>query len=234
MAPHPRRTRIGLLAAVALLALLVGCSADGSGDGSGDSATPTSTTPSTAPDDDETTMTTDADEADEADDGDGESGGGSLARDAYVEAVADAMREVEDTDFPIDDDQADCLAPRWVDAIGYETLLDAGVTPEVLGGSEDGDTTAEFEDVVDRPRAERLVDAFGDCGIDLESFFYDGLASDGSTTPEQVDCIRDRLPDGFIRELLITSMDGGEDALDADPDLSGQLTGAFMACLDEG
>ncbi len=126
------------------------------------------------------------------------------------------MRQVEDSEFPIDDEQADCLAPKWVDAIGYETLLEAGVTPEVLGGTEDGDDDADFEDVVDRPRAEKLIAAFGDCGIDLEELFFDGLASDGSATPDQVDCLRGRLPDGFVQDLMITSMDGGDDALDED------------------
>jgi hypothetical protein len=180
----------------------------------------TTTTEEEAEEDDETT-TTAAD------------GGTTDAEQDYIEAVADAMRRVEDSEFPLDDEQADCLAPRWVDAIGYETLLEAGVTPEVLGGTEDGEIDATFEDVVDRPRAEKLVDAFFDCGLDLEGLFFEGLASDGSTTPEQVECLRDRLPEGFVRNLMITSMDGGDEALDEDAELEQQLTEAFLACIDE-
>lgn len=222
--PRSRRTVLALAAALLLLA---GCSAGGSDDSAerGDAssttteaASTTTETPSTSEPDDEPTTTV--------------GGGDSASKAAYVDAVADAMREADDSEFPIDDEQAACLAPRWVDAIGYETLLEVGVTPEVLGGTEDGDPTAEFEDVVDRPRAEKLVDAFGECGLDLEGLFFDGLASDGSATPEQVECLRGRLPDGFVRNLMVTSMDGGDEALDADPDLEDQLTGAFTACLD--
>ena len=220
-----RPTRPTALAAITVaLVVLVGCSAGGSDDAASTtttarSSTTTGATPSTTTEDPTTTT---------------EDGGGATgAEQAYIESVADAMRAVEDSEFPIDDEQADCLAPRWVDAIGYETLLEAGVTPEVLGGSEDGDLDASFEEVVDRGKAEKLVDAFFDCGLDLEGAFYDGLTSDGSTTPAQVACLRDRLPDGFIRELMITSMDGGDEALDADPELEQQLTEAFLACVGE-
>lgn len=216
-----RRAVFGVLAALVLV-VLAGCSADGSDDAADDAETSTTAPSSDTTDGERTTTTTEA------------AGGATGSEQAYIEAVADAMREVEDPTFPIDDEQADCLAPRWVDAIGYQTLLDAGVTPEVLGGSEDGDTSAEFEDVVDRARAEKLVDAFGDCDLDLEQFFYEGLQSDGSMTADQGACLRDRLPEGYIRELMITSMDGGDDALDDDPDLEDQLTEAFMACLAEG
>lgn len=228
--PRARRAALGLLT---VLVLLAGCSASGSDDGA-DGAAPASTSSTTSGSStaDPSTTTTEA-EAEETTTTEG-GGGAPSSKQAYIDAVAETMRDVEDSDFPIDDDQADCLAPRWVDAIGYETLLDAGVTPEVLGGSEDGDTTAEFEDVVDRPRAEKLVDAFGACGIDLDEFFYDSLTSDGSATADQVECLRGRLPDEFVRDLMVTSMDGGDDALDADPDLEGQLTDAFMACLADG
>lgn len=204
---------------MAALAILVaaGCSADGSdekaGVGSSTSAVSSTTT---------VTSSTTAD------------AGSTASRQEYVEAVAEAMRSVEDTNFPIDDEQAGCLAPKWVDAIGYETLVDAGVTPEVLGGGEDGDTTAEFQDVVDRARAEKLVDAFGACGIDLEDFFYESLASDGTATPEQIRCLQDRLPSGFVRDMMVTSMDRGDEALDSDPELEDQFTEAFVLCIGDG
>lgn len=220
--PRSRRTVLGVVAALVLLA---GCGSSGSEDRSdgGASSASSTTAPSsdTTADGDETTTTTDDGDAPDS-------------KEAYVQAVAESMREVDDEEFPIDDEQADCLAPLWVDAIGYETLLDAKVTPEVLGGTEDGETDAKFEDVVDRPRAEKLVDTFGQCGVDLEDFFFEGLASDGSATPAQIDCIRGRLPDGFVRNLMITSMDGGDDGLDSDTNLEDQLTQTFMACLAEG
>lgn len=222
--PRSRRTVLGVVAALVLLA---GCGSSGSEDRSdgGASSASSTTAPSsdTTADGDETTTTTTDDGGDAPD-----------SKEAYVQAVAESMREVEDEVFPIDDEQADCLAPLWVDAIGYETLLDAKVSPEVLGGTEDGDTDAEFEDVVDRPRAEKLIDTFGECGVDLEDFFFEGLASDGSATPAQIDCIRGRLPDGFVRTLMITSMAGGDDALDSDGNLEDQLTQSYMACLAEG
>jgi hypothetical protein len=206
---------------------LAGCSADGS-----DDAAPSTTTEATTTTEVTTTTEEEAEEDDETTTTAAD-GGTTDAEQDYIEAVADAMRRVEDSEFPLDDEQADCLAPRWVDAIGYETLLEAGVTPEVLGGTEDGEIDATFEDVVDRPRAEKLVDAFFDCGLDLEGLFFEGLASDGSTTPEQVECLRDRLPEGFVRNLMITSMDGGDEALDEDAELEQQLTEAFLACIDE-
>ena len=131
MSPTHRSSR-PLVAAVALaLALLAGCTADGGEDAAGSTTSPSTTAPAAGSEDeaDETTTTTEAD-----------SGAGG-AKAAYIDAVADAMREADDADFPIDDEQSDCLAPKWAAAIGYETLIEAGVTPEVLGGTEDGDDT---------------------------------------------------------------------------------------------
>ena len=53
-------------------------------------------------------------------------------------------------------------------------------------------------------------------------------------TPEQVTCLRGRLPEGYVEDLMATSMDGGDDALDGDPALEETLTAAAMACLAEG
>lgn len=225
-----RRPRPSLIAvAFALLVLIAGCSAGGSDDAAAPASDDTTTTTGRAADDTSTTEPSDDEETTTT--ADGSSG---TSKQDYVDAVTDAMREVEDEDFPIDDEQAGCLAPAWVDAIGYETLIDAGVTPEVLGGAENGDTTASFEDVVDRAMAERLVAAFGKCGIDLEQFFFDSMASGDSMTPKQLACLRKGLPDGYVEDLMATSMDGGDDALDGDPALEETLTNAALACLGEG
>lgn len=124
-------------------------------------------------------------------------------------------------------DQADCIAPRWVDALGHGRLADASIDPGTLAN---GNVAAALEELIDLPEATEMVAALTDCGIDLQAALVTEIGSDGKLTADQVQCMVDSLPDGYIEDLVAISLADGRDALDADPSLKEPLVDAVTAC----
>lgn len=147
--------------------------------------------------------------------------------DAYEDAMIDSLTNSDDLGLPIGAVEAQCIGPAWVDAIGAENLADFGVDPEDLV---DGDVSDAFEELIDRPAAEDMVTAFGDCGIDVKEALVADIAADAGLTDEQTACFADELPDGLIEEILAISLADGSDALDDEPDLAEPITDAAFAC----
>jgi len=114
--------------------------------------------------------------------------------------------------------QADveCIAPKWVAAIGVETFQAAGVTPADI---ESGD--AGLQDVaLDRTIAEGIVDAIPECGLDLMELFIDGLPSRVKDDPAKVACVEAAVTPDQVRTALVDEISGAEGP---DPeDLAGQ------------
>ncbi|HEX2575410.1 MAG TPA: hypothetical protein VHK88_03615, partial [Aquihabitans sp.] len=147
--------------------------------------------------------------------------------DAYVESMVAALEGREDFGLPMDREQAECIGPRWIDALGVERMAEAGLDPEGLDGE---DPDGVFDELVGRPEASDMVDALTDCGLDLERAFFEGLSDDGSIRADQVDCLVDALPDGTVEQILVVSLADGEEGLDAEPGLGDPLTEAAAAC----
>lgn len=147
--------------------------------------------------------------------------------DAYVESMNEALRKSEAIGFPITTDVAECAAPTWVDILGVDNLIDAGVEPEDLVGK---DISEEIQSIIDRSDATELVEALVDCGFDVDTTIIGGIAEEGGLTDEQADCFADALPDGFATKLLAVSIAEGTDGLDADPDLADTIKLAAAGC----
>lgn len=215
--PRPRHRRLAALAGCAflLVPLAAACSSDG------DDPTPATTTtaatdgetttttedpePTPDPDDDGTTTTSEVDQPDPAPVPEGD-------EQAYVATLTDAFAAEGNTELPLDREQAECVAPRWVDAIGTERFAEAGVTPEDLTVGTDGDDGYFdlIDDLGDAETAEALVGAFAACDIDLTRLVGGLLVDQSGSDPAQVDCFVDAMPAGALEASLSSALDGDD------------------------
>lgn len=174
---------------------------------------PTPTTGDTTTTTEDTTTTTEGTDTD---------------RQAYVDALASSIVGRDDLGVPVSSDQADCLAPRWIDALDPARLADADIDPETLGGR--NVVYEVLQELIGRPEATEMVSALTDCGLDLEGALITEIGSRGTYNDEEVQCIVDSLPDGYIEKVVAISLADGRDALDAEPGLTEPLTDAVLGC----
>lgn len=205
------RSLLGALLATTVF--LGACSTSGS-----DEATPTTEATgeaSTTTVSDDPTPTTDAPTPTTEDVPDTTGGGETGDRQAYLDAFAKGFQEEGDEQF-FSAGQVDCLGEGFLDVIGVDTLVDAGVTPEEFG---EGDGFSE-ELGLDEDQANDLYDQFEGCGIDLKEIFVDTFTS-FSPQPlgdEELACIDDVLTDERIRDSFVSDLleveDGAADPFD--------------------
>lgn len=91
-------------------------------------------------------------------------GGGGVSDEAkpYVESLSKNLSmEGNESLLEVEEEQADCIAPKWVDILQPERLKKAGVKAADLG-ADDSDLLVELKLSSDEGSA--LVDAFADCG----------------------------------------------------------------------
>ncbi len=152
---------------------------------------------------------------------------GSTGADGYVEALAASLAGSEDLGAPVSVEQAECVAPRWVATLDPAVLADLGISPDELA---DGDIATELDEVIAMPEATEMVAALTDCGIDLQTSIIEEIGAENDLTVEQMECIVDALPVGYIEDLVVIGLAEGSDALDSDPALAEPLTDALIAC----
>jgi hypothetical protein len=143
-------------------------------------------------------------------------GGDNGNKGAYVDAIAKTMEG--DKDFPLEDKDARCLAGRMVDAIGVDTIEEAGVTPEEIE-ADDG----SFDKVganLSEEQASKLTDAIFDGGcVNMGELFASSMAAGGlNLTDEQAKCLGDEIVknDDFKQAFADTIVSGTDDPDAAD------------------
>jgi hypothetical protein len=166
------------------------------------------------------------------DDDDGDAGGGDVEVSEEAQPYVDAMVEGmvssdDDEDLQLDQEQADCLAPRWVETIGVERLQDAGLEPDDF--ADDGDPDLSSLGLSEDEGGE-LYDAFGACDIDLKAEFIRSFTADQDLSEEDAECLGDAFSDDFLRRIMITTLVEGDEALEDDQELTGELLSVFSEC----
>ncbi|MFN8018398.1 MAG: hypothetical protein U0P45_09770 [Acidimicrobiales bacterium] len=205
--------RFVIVAVLGLAALVVsGCSTSGSdasdGGDKADTTEATAKTTTSKPKDATTTTSS------------GGSSQGGADREAYVTALATGLSSGDkDTDLVLGEDEASCVAEKWIDAITVATLQDQDVDPKDV--AEPGWDTTGFG--LSKAQGGAMVDAFDPCGVDI----YDELASalSGGFTDAQIACVRKEIDRDLARELLVVTFAGGEGTTEFEA-LIGQLTEA--------
>jgi hypothetical protein len=204
---------LALLIAGAGLAFAAGCSDDDDDDGAsntegGTAGSPTTAAPTTA--------------------GSGSSGtAGSADAQAYVDAMIESFDNADPDELQINREQAQCLAPRWVDAIGADRLAAAGIQPRDFGAEGDVDLT---EVGLSEDDGNAMYDAFGECDIDVKAVFVESFSADRDVSEDDKNCLADAMSDDLLRRIMVTTFVEGEEALNQDEELSGELFGVFADC----
>jgi hypothetical protein len=213
-----RSTRtLALLIAGAAVALAAGCGDDD------DDAAATATTEGGA-----AVSPTTAGSSSGGTAGSGPSGtAGSADAQAYVDAMIDSFDNADPDELQIDREQAQCLAPKWVDTIGTDRLAAAGIEPQDFSaeGNVDLTTVGLTED-----DGNAMYDSMAECDIDVKKLFVDGFANERDVSAEDRQCFTDALDDDLLRRIMVTTLIGGEEALNQDEELSGDLIGVFAEC----
>lgn len=174
-----------LLGALALaMAALGACSSDS--DGGGDE--PTSTTSGAS----SSTTEADRDPIDPAEIEGGEQ--------AYIDAFL-AIYGAGDESFT--QEQADCLAPAWVDAITLEGFAEAGIPPEDISEGTVGIDALG----IDQETAEQMVASMAECGIDLQAGIISSYTQGSEVPAEVLTCLEETITpevasDAFVRTIV--------------------------------
>ncbi|HWJ98666.1 MAG TPA: hypothetical protein VNQ33_10935 [Acidimicrobiales bacterium] len=132
--------------------------------------------------------------------------------------------DVTDGDLVFDDDQAACLAPKWVRAITVDRLREAGV---------DADDVVDMDFVeleLGEPVARTMVDGFAACDIDVASVAA-GALSASESSDEQV-CARKEVDPTLVDDLFIAGFSGSSQrVIDAAYDA---LVAQLVEACDDG
>jgi hypothetical protein len=130
----------------------------------------------------------------------------------YVDALTESFLESEDGEFAPTDEQAECMAEKTIDAIGVDTLEDAGISPEEVVDS-DGPDDLGLE--LSEDQATDAARAFVDCDLSYAEAFA------GADAPEEaIECIDENLDEDAMVEAIALQYQGEEDAAD---ELFGEL-----------
>ncbi|CAN5643660.1 hypothetical protein BH10ACT1_BH10ACT1_24590 [soil metagenome] len=219
MTPTTRPRAHRLAASVALVLLLAGGAAACSGSGSDDAAkttttdAPTRTTvtakgsegtteedPTVTTDDGETTTT------EAADDGD-------RSKQAYVDAFAKGFDSTEEL---IPAAKSQCVGEKLIDVLGFDAIVDSGLTPEEFGQGNGDDFPKSLG--IDEDKANEMYDQFEACDVNLGEAFVKALSGEGTFTAEQKACLTQKVTDDTLRASFVASFlgdDSGDDPLDA-------------------
>jgi hypothetical protein len=135
----------------------------------------------------------------------GSSSSGGSEKD-FVDALAASIQG--DESFPIDPDQAKCLATAMVKVIGVDALVKAGVSPADIASGKDVGTLTSLSEKQATAMANVIFD--GKC-VDFSKLMTKQLAQGlgGSLTDAQVTCVAEALfGNDLFKKAVIDSMTG--------------------------
>lgn len=136
-----------------------------------------------------------------------------------AEAISASMMEQSDTEFPVDEEQADCVGEGLVDEIGVDQLQEYGMLTDDLTVNESvGQVTMEEGD------ADSAAEVLVGC-LDAETMMAEQLGADDTMTEEQRECMADVLDDDALTTLFSLMLQGKEE------EATGDLMEPLMACV---
>ncbi|GMQ86778.1 MAG: hypothetical protein BMS9Abin07_2374 [Acidimicrobiia bacterium] len=169
------------------------------------------------------------------------SGGDTADTDAMADAIADGVWEQSQADiaageelFEFDRSDADCIGAAVVDALGFDTLQEAGLTAEAL--SEEGSIPDLGDMGLDAAQGAEVFDAMDGC-IDFANTMAEVGAADMDISVASAECLFDGfLAEESFRDMMVAGMMGEEDtAVDplADPAFAGTTFALMSECLSD-
>lgn len=129
---------------------------------------------------------------------------GSGSEEAYTKALAKSLAAVGEGNLAVPVKGAECVAPKWIDAIGVDTLEKKGVNPSDLA---EGFAFTDLD--LSKAQATTMVKAFGDCRVDIYSQLLKTFSIGLSGT--QSACLRTELTRDKAMKFLVGLLAGGND-----------------------
>lgn len=186
-----RPSLLAPLAVAAALLLVSGCASDPKDE----AKEPETTTTSTTLIDDSVSTTRPAIDPDDIDGGE----------QAYVDAFVASYQGSDDNPL-FDEDQAKCLAPKWVSAIGVEAFAAAGVAPEDIAGFEVGLEAVDLDEAT----AEAMVAAIPSCEIDLREGVLQAFVPTDNLPEDVRACLETAITDEVAAEIFKSQLLGAD------------------------
>lgn len=200
------RTRV--LSALIAVGLVLSACSDDADEGAGDDGT----------------STTEASDTEDAAPDDG--GGGGDDRQGYVDVTAELLTGA----LPLQDDEAACFAAALVDAIDFETFVEAGISPDELRTS--GEQLEDLDLDIEDGMADRFGENLGPCAIDYASVLLT-FAGPSEATQPGIDCVNAQLDREQLDQLLAVGATSGFTGVEPETDLRTVAQPALDACADE-
>ncbi len=159
----------------------------------------------------------------------GSSAGGGDASGAteeeYLAAIEAQFTQGGSDSLQMTEEQAKCVAPKWLDVIGVDRLKEKGVTPDQVRADTDNEQLAALG--LTESEGNKMYDAYGECDVDIRAEFARSISA---STEVDEDCISDAIDDDLLRRLFVTSATKGDAGLDADESLTNDLFAALGKC----
>ncbi len=159
----------------------------------------------------------------------GDSDGGSDG-DAYIDALVDEIKDTEEAGFSVSDDDADCLAEKFLDVLGGPEALEAeGITPDDLAEAESpADLGLELGD----DDAAAFGSAFADCELPLADLIVESIEESlgSDVSAETQACIDENFDEDAFARLIGQGFATGEDFDQQDPESVAVITDLLTAC----
>jgi len=143
----------------------------------------------------------------------------------YAESLSKNLTKGGEGEIELSDEQANCIAPKWVNTMKPDRLKKAGIKPADLGSDDNTDMLARLK--LSKDEGVALVDAFSDCGVNLKESF---LAADSDLTDDDRNCLNDAISDDLLKEVLVIGFTKGPGALSEDSDLAKEYEKAIKKC----
>jgi hypothetical protein len=179
-------------------------------------------------DDDSSTASTTSAQASATTTGGTSSGGADASEDDYIAAIVAEFRGDDPSQLQLSEEQAGCVAPKWLDVITVERLHDKGITPAEISSNSDNSQLSSIG--LSDAEAGKMVDAFGECDVDLHTKFVDSMAAGTGMTASDKKCLGDALSADMFRRLFVASITKGDAGIEQDQQLTADFSAAIGKC----
>jgi hypothetical protein len=110
-------------------------------------------------------------------------------------------RALDEEDLPLDEDEAECFAARFVSIIGVDALEDAGIEPEDFGDEDFDLNEADLE--FDEDQGRELADGFGECGVSMAELLVASIEGEGTELSDDArDCLEENIDEDAFGEFF--------------------------------
>jgi hypothetical protein len=161
--------------------------------------------------------------------------GGTSGGDASSATEADYLAAIEsqftasgENSLALTDEQAKCVAPKWLDVITVDKLKEKGITPDDVRSDTDNEKLATIGLTEDD--AKTMFAAFGDCDVDVQAKVADSIVTSLEAPSDVEECVKDALPADLVERIFIVSTTKGQAGLDADEQLTTDLFASLEKC----